>query len=94
LDFWHVVTPYFSKIGKRAEWRVRKNGGKSTPIALIVRVDASEAPDSQRATSYLIVVKITDQAVCVIENLSPAAGVNEHARQAADSGTGKACMKP
>lgn len=89
LNYWSVVTSGFSTAGPRAEWRMQ--GGR--PIALIVRVNASEDPeDSSRTTSYLAVAKITAAQICVTDRIAPAPNANEAARRAADSSAGRPCL--
>jgi hypothetical protein len=89
LSYWSVITHGFSSLGPRAEWRMR--GGR--PIALIVRVNASENPeDSSQLTSYLAVAKITPQEICVTDRISPAPNANEVARAAADRSAGRGCV--
>ena len=91
LDFWQVITWGFSSLGDKAEWRLE--GGK--PVALIVRVNASEdAEDSSRITSYLAVSKITQEKICVVAKIPPTAKANEAARKAADSASSKPCLTP
>jgi hypothetical protein len=94
LDFWEVVTYAFSSVGNKAEWRVARSKGKVSPVALIVRVNASE--DSQnpsRLTSYLTVVKVTPEKICVTHKIPPGANANETARHAADTAQTAACLK-
>lgn len=89
LNYWTVVTSGFSTVGPRAEWRMQ--GGR--PIALIVRVNASEDPvDSSRKTSYLAVAKITAREICVTDRIAPAADANEAARRAADQSASRPCL--
>ena len=90
LHYWQVITPAFSSLGDKAEWRVEKKGGKVRPFALIVRVYASENPENpDQKTSYLAVAKLTDAEVCVTDKVK----TNEEARQAADASAGKPCLK-
>jgi hypothetical protein len=89
LNYWHVVTSGFSGLGPRAEWRMQGE----RPIALIVRVNASENPeDSSIITSYLAVAKITAREICVTDRIAPAPNANEAARRAADSSADRACL--
>ncbi|WP_420130033.1 hypothetical protein [Longimicrobium sp.] len=89
LNYWGVITHNFSSPGPRAEWRMR--GGR--PIALIVRVNASEDPvDSSRLTSYLAVAKITPRQACVTDRIAPSPTANEQARAAADRSAGRPCL--
>ena len=56
LELWSNVSSGFSSLGGKAEWRMQ---GK-TPVALIMRFNASEnSEDSSKITSYLVVVKIS-----------------------------------
>jgi hypothetical protein len=88
LNYWSVITSGFSSLGPRAEWRMR--GG--LPIALIVRVNASENPeDSSQLTSYLAVAKITPREICVTDRIAPAPNANEAARTAADNSATRPC---
>ena len=94
LDFWDVVTPAFSSVGQKAEWRVIRNKGKLTPIALIVRVNASEdAENPNRKTSYLAVTKLTPDKICVTHKIPQSADANAKAREAADEARTAACLK-
>lgn len=90
LKYWQVITTGFSSLGEKAEWRVGKKGGKASPYALIVRVNASENPEKpEEKTSYLAVAKITAAAVCVTDKVK----TNEEARQAADASAAKPCLE-
>jgi hypothetical protein len=94
LDFWEVVTHSFSSVGGKAEWRVVRNKRKLAPIALIVRVNASEdAANPNRQTSYLTVTKLTSEKICVTHRIPQSADANAKARQAADSAGTADCLK-
>ena len=94
LDFWEVVTNAFSSVGQKAEWRVIRDKAKVTPIALIVRLNASEdAANPSRITSYLVVTKLTPGKICVTHRISQSAKANEAARRAADSAATADCLK-
>lgn len=89
LNYWSVVTGGFSSLGPRAEWRMRGE----RPIALIVRVNASEDPeDSSRITSWLAVARISPGRVCVTDRIAPSAQANVAARAAADRSAGRPCL--
>ena len=90
LRYSGVITSAFSSLGPRAEWRMRD--GK--PVALIVRVNAFEDPETpDRAVSYLAVAKITAREVCVTDRIPPAANANEAARRAADQSASRPCVR-
>ncbi len=94
LDLWDVVTHAFSSLGNKAEWRVTKNKGKVSPVALIVRVNASEdSTNPNRLTSYLAVVKVTAGKICVTHKIPSGAKANETARHAADTSQDAVCLK-
>ncbi len=95
LNFWSVVTTAFSSLGNKAEWRVRKDENGITPIALIVRVNAtSEATGRRARQSYLTVSKITDGEICVVEKISSQKNANQMAHTSADNSAGKPCLQP
>ena len=94
LDFWNVVTPAFSSVGSKAEWRAVRNKRKLTPVALIVRVNANEDPENpSRVTSYLTVTKLGADGICVTHKIAQSADANAKARQAADESRSAACLK-
>ncbi|MGI9165165.1 MAG: hypothetical protein ACR2G5_02050 [Pyrinomonadaceae bacterium] len=93
LDVWEVITYAFSSLGSKAEWRVTRSKGKVSPVALIVRVNVSESENPMRLTSFLAVVKVTPEKICVTHKIPPGAKANETARHAADSAQTAACLK-
>jgi hypothetical protein len=95
LELWSVVSPAFSSVGPKAEWRVITENRKTAPTALIVRYNASEDPEKpDKKTSYLVVTKITANEICVTDKVSPGPTANEEARRLADAATNKPCLKP
>ncbi len=82
LDFWTHVTPHFSILGNLIEWRHEK--GKPDQLAgMIVRLNASEhdGPDNpEKITSYLVVNKVTPQAVCVVGKIAPQVRENQNVK--------------
>ncbi|HKQ99784.1 MAG TPA: hypothetical protein VJT09_03875 [Pyrinomonadaceae bacterium] len=94
LELWNVVGSSFSFVGKKAEWRVQRRGGKIVPIALIVRYNLSNPEDSTKpGTSYLTVSKITASKICVTHKIAPSANANEEARRAADNAATQPCLE-
>ncbi|HKY63101.1 MAG TPA: hypothetical protein VJR29_06760 [bacterium] len=93
LNYWEVITPAMSHLGDKAEWRIVKEGGKSQPKALIVRVTTAPHLQKELKASYLAVAKIGDDAICVTDRIEPGPKANELARQAADSAAAKPCLK-
>lgn len=93
LDLWTLITPAFSSLGNKAEWRVTRKKGKTIPRALIVRVNASEDPENpKRLTSYLAVARITFDKICVTNKIRSGAGANQAARRAADTSYNAPCL--
>jgi hypothetical protein len=94
LELWSVVSSAFSSLGPKAEWRVKKVKSKTTPIALIVRYNASEDPEKpEKTTSYLAVIKIAGAEICVTDKVLPGANANVEARRLADESSSKPCLK-
>jgi hypothetical protein len=94
LDLWHTVSGAFSSVGQRAEWRVRRQGGRDEPVSLIVRFNYSAGPDTpDRNISSLVVAKIIRDAICVTDVIPPGTDANERARRAADSSAAKPCRR-
>ncbi|HMU64816.1 MAG: hypothetical protein U1E82_07140 [Nitrosomonas sp.] len=87
LNFWTVITKSFSVIGENAEWRVLKTYENSSPIALIIRVDADiqEDLESPRKESYLAIARISADKVCVIAKILYSEKAKEIARLIADN---------
>ena len=94
LDLWTVVSSAFSSLGPKVEWRMAKRGAKSSPVALIIRYNASEDVDNpNKTTSYLAVAKITDSETCITDKIMPGPNSNADARRAADAAASKSCLK-
>jgi len=94
LELWDVISGGFSRVGPKAEWRMATQNGKLSPVALIIRYNASEDPaQSNKTTSYLAVAKITASEICVTDKIPPGAKANDDARRAADTAAGKPCLK-
>ena len=96
LDLWTIITRSFSTLGEKVEWRVIERRGAVTPIAFIVRVNANiqEDPDKPQRKSYLAVIRITPEKVCVTAKVDASADANTKARQLADASGQKACLRP
>lgn len=96
LNYWDVITHSFSSLGKKAEWRVISESGTIQPIALIVRVVASDQSDllAPKQKPYLAVAKITPKQICVTAKIDPVKHANEQARRVADQALNQACLMP
>ena len=94
LKYGQVITTGFSAVGEKAEWRVRRQGRRVVPVALIVRLNATEdGAHPEKTTSYLTVAKDTPGQVCVTDKIAPGADANEQARRAADTAASRPCIK-
>jgi hypothetical protein len=93
LDFLGNVSPAFSTLGTKAEYRVRREGGKLKPIALIVRFETNENPENPyKITSYLVVIRLTNDSACITEVVKPMKDQNVKAREAADASADSPCF--
>lgn len=86
LDFWNYFGN-FSELGTKAEWRMK---GKK-PVALIVRLNVSDAGDGKPPTSYLIVSKIGARSACVTDVVKPGKNQNVTAQRLADKAFARPC---
>lgn len=94
LELWDVISGGFSSLGPKAEWRLARPTPKLVPAALIVRYNVSEDPErTEKITSYLVVIKITDKEICVTDKILPGPNANADARHAADNSATKPCLK-
>jgi len=90
LDLWSHVSSGFSDLGAKVEWRLKNK----TPVALIIRYNASENPDDpSKITSYLVIVKISKTEACIVDILKPSKTQNIDARKLADSPTKRVCQQ-
>lgn len=93
MDLTVNVSPAFSSVGEKAEWRVTRKGKSVVPYALIVRYNASENSEKpEQNTSYLVVIKITKNLACITDVVKPSAKANEQARELADASVNKNCV--
>lgn len=79
LNFWTHVTHGFSSLGNLIEWRHEK-GQPDQLAGMIVRLNASEHEDPEKTTSYLVVSKVTPQAVCVVGKIAPQVRENQNVK--------------
>lgn len=94
LELWDVISGGFSSVGAKAEWRMAKQNGKLAPVAVIIRYNANDDPESPNTqSSYLAVTKITATEICVTDRIMPGPNANEEARHAADAAANKPCLK-
>jgi hypothetical protein len=79
----------FSSVGDKAEWRVKG----TVPNALIVRFSVSDAEDSSKTTSYLMVAKVSKTSACVVDVVMPSKTQNADAQKIADKASTMTCKK-
>ncbi|CAA6814911.1 MAG: Unknown protein [uncultured Sulfurovum sp.] len=93
LDFFTTVSPAFSSLGLKAEWRHEL--GKPTNLkGMIVRLEVSDDPENlDKTSSYLVVSKITRHEICVIAKVAPQINQNIMAREILDINLAMPCLK-
>lgn len=97
LNFGYIGGGGFSSLGRRVEWRVRREKGKLVPFALIVRFTVSQyvgGDPGTREVPYLTVTKITPQKICLLEPILALRNSNIKARRLADDSADKPCYGP
>jgi hypothetical protein len=95
LQFGDTVSPLFSTLGTKAEWRFITNNRKLSPLALITRLNVVTGEQADQTTSWLVVSKITVDKICVVGKIRPQRDgtQNQKARDMADKSTQMACIK-
>ncbi len=95
LQFWSTVSPQFSTLGTKAEWRFIVNNKILSPIALISRLNVVTGEEADETTSWLVVSKITAEQVCVVAKVRPQrdGSQNQKARDIADKSGELPCLK-
>ncbi|SFV67521.1 hypothetical protein MNB_SV-13-1055 [hydrothermal vent metagenome] len=94
LNFSQAITPHFTALGDKMEWRFQK-GHKTTPSAMIVRLNIDIEGKTQKdrhKKSYLIVSKITEETICIVGKISPQKNQNILARKMADKASTLGCV--
>ncbi len=69
LEYWEVVTPGLSRVGRKAEWRVEQRGGRVVPTGLLVRLDTTNpvlAGPRVAAGTILTAARIEADGACVV----------------------------
>jgi len=91
LELWSSVSPSFSFLGNKIEWRFPKKS-KHKPIAMITRYNVSVGEYLEQTNSYLAVVKITNNEMCVVGKVKPQRKQNLLAREMADRAESLNCI--
>lgn len=93
LAFGSTVSPAFSSLGLKIEWR-HEFGNIENIKGMIVRFDVSDDFDNMdKVSSYLVVSKITNEAVCVVAKVLEQKNQNEVARNILDTKEELECLK-
>lgn len=89
LEYWEVVTPGLSRVGRKADWRVEKRYGRLVPTALLVRLDVThEEPHGPRLAQggLITAARIAVDGACVVyQGDGVAKTADQMARRAAAS---------
>ena len=91
LDMWSSVSPAFSSLGDKIEWRFKQNNSNH-PTAMISRYTTETGERSEKSTSYLVITKITDTKMCVVGKIKPQKNQNILARNMADKAHKMKCV--
>lgn len=93
LNFSEVVSPTFSSLGFKIEWR-HELGNPENLLGMIVRFEVNnQYDDSEKASSYLVVSKIVKDEMCIIAKVLPQNNQNKRAREILDSKNPLPCLK-
>lgn len=95
LNYQEFVTRQMSALSNHAEWRVVDRGGRPTPIAVVVGVEAHEdtrAPEKVTRT-YLAVAKITATTACVTDRVIAGSRSEAEMQAIVDASAQKACLE-
>lgn len=94
LDISQTITPLFTQLGKKIEWRYPK-GQKHNPKSIIVRLNIDiegETQKDRKRVSYLIVSKITKNRICIVEKVAPQKNQNQIARDISNRALSITCL--
>ncbi len=94
LNYQDVVTRSMASLADKAEWRIRHEGGKRLPVALIVGVMAREdGRDPEKITNtYLAVAKVAASGACVTDKIRQGATTAMEVLALADSAASRPCL--
>lgn len=93
LNFWSIVSPMFSFLGQKIEWRHQLDKPKKLK-GMIVRFEASDNFENlDKTSSYLVVSKISKDKICVVAKIAPSEHQNKIARKILDAKKVLPCLK-
>ncbi len=92
LEYWEVVTPGLSRVGRMAEWRVEQRGPRVAPKGLLVRLDTTNPVLSGprvAAGTILTAARIDADGACVVYqgDAQPKSADAEGRKAVADAGS-------
>ena len=95
LEYWEVVTPGLSHVGRKAEWRVVESHGKVVPTALLVRLDTgntiNEGP-REAAGTIITAARIANDGACVVYQGDGVSKTADTTARTAVSEAGRRCL--
>ncbi len=92
LELGRTISPAFSSLGSKIEWRYLK-GKKKELKGIIVRFNVSEdAENAAKETSYLVVAKVNPTTICVVAKVAPQKKQNQKARDILEASGNMPCL--
>lgn len=96
LEYWEVVTPGLSSVGRMAEWRMEVRNGKPVPVALLIRLDTRApemaGPRIAGSEAILTAARIERDGACVVYQGSATAKTADADARAAAADRGRKCL--
>lgn len=95
LEYWEVVTPGLSRVGRKAEWRVERRGSRIVPTALLVRLDmGNPAASGPRVApgSVITAARIEADGACVVYQGNAAPKTADAAARSAAANPRSKCL--
>ena len=95
LEYWEVVTPGLSHVGRKAEWRFEQRNGKFVPTALLVRLNTGntimEGP-REAAGTIITAARIAADGACVVYQGDGALKTADTTARSAVAEPGRRCL--
>lgn len=95
LEYWEVVTPGLSRVGRKAEWRVEQRRGKLVPTALLVRLDTGSGVlkgPREAAGAIITAARIDSDGACVVFQGDGAGKTADTTARSAAAESGRRCL--
>jgi hypothetical protein len=90
LQYWAIRSPDFETHLERIYWRVKEEGVKRLPIALLLTMSVKERFEDSPAESYTTIVKVAPNSVCVVGKVKTNSPMDTAAF--ADTATARPCV--